>query len=62
MINCMNFFICGLPGGLDYALLAGIKWGVLSKMTEKRLNLWLQIAIRYLNLRPPLSQSAALYC
>ena len=39
--------MCGLPGGLDYVLLAGVKWGWVEKMTEKRLNMWLQTAIRW---------------
>ena len=47
VLNAMNFFVCGLPGGLDYALLAAVKAGLISKMTEKRINLWLQMAIRW---------------
>eukprot|EP00290_Baffinella_frigidus_P019866 CAMPEP_0180220320 /NCGR_PEP_ID=MMETSP0987-20121128/19043_1 /TAXON_ID=697907 /ORGANISM="non described non described, Strain CCMP2293" /LENGTH=256 /DNA_ID=CAMNT_0022181191 /DNA_START=209 /DNA_END=979 /DNA_ORIENTATION=- len=45
--NGMNMFVCGLPGGLDYVLLTGVKWGWIEKMTEKRLNMWLQTAIRW---------------
>jgi hypothetical protein len=43
VINAMNFFVCGLPGGLDYLLLAAVKFGSLAKITEKRINLWLQV-------------------
>jgi hypothetical protein len=36
LINAVDFFMCGLPGGIDYALLAAVKLGVCSKRTEKR--------------------------
>jgi hypothetical protein len=32
------------PRAQDYALLAGMKFGTVSKITEKRINLWLQVA------------------
>jgi hypothetical protein len=38
--------VCGLPGGLDYLLLALVKHGVISKMAEKRLNTRLNQLIR----------------
>jgi len=42
--NCVAFFISGLPGGIDYAVLVGVKRGVISKLFQKRLaskiNLW----------------------
>lgn len=47
VLSAMDFFICGLPGGLDYAMLALGKMGVLQKITIKRVNLWLQVAIRW---------------
>jgi len=47
VINAMNFFVCGLPGGLDYALLAAVKANLISRISEKRINLWLQVAIRW---------------
>lgn len=46
-VNSVNFFICGLPGGLDYLLLGLVKLKVIDKIVEKRWNLWLQSAIRY---------------
>ena len=30
----------------DYALLAGVKFGAVSKIREKRINLWLQVGFR----------------
>ena len=45
--NAMNFFVCGLPGGIDYLLLAAAKSNLIPKITEKRINLWLQVAIRW---------------
>ena len=44
--NAIAFFICGLPGGIDYAMLAAVKEGLLASDTEKvlntRLNVWLR--------------------
>lgn len=40
------FFICGLPGGIDYAMLALVKTGRMQSITEKiwnaRINVWLR--------------------
>jgi len=47
VLNAMNFFVCGLPGGIDYALLAATKAKLIPKITEKRFNLWLQVGIRW---------------
>jgi hypothetical protein len=33
--NALAFFICGLPGGIDYAMLAMVKEGYISSATEK---------------------------
>lgn len=46
IINIHNFFICGLPGGIDYALLCLVKHGYLSKITEKKWNSYLSNYIR----------------
>ena len=46
IINIHNFFICGLPGGIDYALLCLVKHGYLSKLTEKKWNSYLNNYIR----------------
>jgi hypothetical protein len=32
VIDAMNVFVCGLPGGLDYVLLTLVKFGVIDKM------------------------------
>ena len=46
LINYKMFFLCGLPGGIDYYLLALGKYGVVDRMTEKRINLYLNMWIR----------------
>lgn len=40
------FFTTGLPGGIDYALLFGVRNGWVDRMTEKRVNRWLNVWIR----------------
>lgn len=40
------FFSTGLPGGIDYLLLFLQRNGALSRMTEKRVNRWLNVWIR----------------
>jgi len=44
--NFMLFFICGLPGGLDYLMLSAVKHGYLAKISEKRINQLLNIWCR----------------
>lgn len=44
--NILCFFISGFPGGIDYALLAMVKAGWVSSMTEKRINLSINVWIR----------------
>lgn len=47
-INAVNFFICGLPGLIDYALLFALKAGLLTdRLLEKRINRWLNIGVRF---------------
>lgn len=46
LCNFCLFFICGLPGGLDYALLVGRKWGWITSLAEKRANAYLHQWIR----------------
>ena len=41
-----SFFISGLPGGIDYAMLSLVKNGKLSKMVEKRVNAAINTWIR----------------
>ena len=38
LCNVLCFFISGLPGGVDYMLLAYVKMGKISAYTEKRIN------------------------
>eukprot|EP00051_Salpingoeca_urceolata_P029482 m.490059 g.490059 ORF g.490059 m.490059 type:complete len:295 (+) comp27394_c0_seq1:105-989(+) len=47
ILNAVNFFICGLPGGVDYGLLFLTKIHVIHRITEKRINLWLNMLIRW---------------
>jgi hypothetical protein len=40
------FFVCGFPGGVDYYLLAFVKFGWLTSAQEKRANRFLNVWIR----------------
>ncbi len=40
------FFLCGLPGGIDYYLLTLNKYGLINKITEKKINVYLNMCIR----------------
>jgi hypothetical protein len=44
--NFMIFFICGLPGGLDYLMLSAVKHGYIKKISEKRINKTLNVWCR----------------
>jgi hypothetical protein len=46
MINYAIFFLCGLPGGIDYYLLYFNKLNLIDKLTEKRINVYLNMCIR----------------
>lgn len=46
IISLSNFVMCGLPGGLDYLLLAFVKYNWIDKLTEKKINGWLNLLIR----------------
>lgn len=46
IINYNVFFICGLPGGIDYLLLAMKKYGTIHTLTEKWINVYLNMWIR----------------
>ena len=45
-LNIINFYICGLPGGIDYILLCLVKHGKINKLTEKKYNSYLNNYIR----------------
>eukprot|EP00935_MAST-01C_sp_MAST-1C-sp1_P001703 g1703.t1 len=44
--NFLNFFVCGVPGMVDYALLAMVKEGKVGRLDEKRVNSWINNWIR----------------
>jgi hypothetical protein len=46
LIGYSLFFSTGLPGGIDYALLFGVRNGWLAPLTEKKVNNWLNIWVR----------------
>ena len=46
IINYTLFFICGVPGGIDFLLLALNKYGLVDRMTEKKINVFLNMWIR----------------
>lgn len=45
-ISATNFFMCGLPGGIDYLMLVLVKYDKIDKITEKYWNRWLNLLIR----------------
>ena len=46
LLSLVAFFMCGLPGGLDYAMLVAVKHDMLSPLAEKawnsRINVWIR--------------------
>jgi len=46
ILAAINFFMCGLPGGSDYFLLVLVKYNLITKLTEKYINRWLNLLIR----------------
>lgn len=46
LVNYMLVFMCGLPGGIDYVLLALTKYGIINRMREKKINTFLNNWIR----------------
>jgi hypothetical protein len=46
LVNYILFFLCGLPGGIDYYLLTLEKYNIINKIVEKRINVYLNICIR----------------
>lgn len=41
--NAVGFFLCGLPGGIDYAMLTAVKEGLIRSSTEKIWNSRIQV-------------------
>lgn len=58
MVNLCNIGMCGLPGGLDYLLLVGVKYNYISRMTEKKYNSLLNVGLRW----PIILVSFYLFC
>ena len=46
VVNHGLFFMCGLPGGIDYFLLVLSDLGLIDRITEKRINRYLNMYIR----------------
>ena len=46
LLNACNFFICGLPGLIDYACLTAVKHKKMNRLTEKRISAFLNIYLR----------------
>ena len=46
LVNYSIFVLNGLPGGIDYSLLIMVKYNIISKLLEKRINSKLNIWIR----------------
>ena len=46
IVPAVDFFMSGLPGGIDYALLALSSGKVIDSIYEKKINRWLNFAIR----------------
>lgn len=42
-----NLGMCGIPGGIDYLLLFLVKYNIIDKLTEKNINRWLNLVIRW---------------
>lgn len=42
-----NIILCGIPGGIDYLLLVLFKYGVVTRMQEKKINRFLNLLIRW---------------
>jgi hypothetical protein len=53
--NAVGFFICGLPGGIDYAMLAAVKEGLLASRDEKVWNARIQVPADDDPTSPPLA-------
>ena len=45
-MNFNHFFMCGLPGGADYAMLFAVKHGWMDPLEEKRINAGINVWVR----------------
>jgi hypothetical protein len=46
LMNYNNWFVCGVPGGLDYLMLTMVKLKMMEPLAEKRLNTLLNVWMR----------------
>jgi len=46
LMNFNNFFMCGLPGGADYAMLFAVKHGWMTPIKEKKYNCMINVWFR----------------
>ena len=46
LTNINNFFMCGVPGGIDYAMLVAVKHGWIEPLTEKNVNAGVNVWLR----------------
>ena len=46
-LSLANLTMCGIPGGIDYLLLFLVKYNIIDKFTEKRINRLLNLVLRY---------------
>ena len=42
-----NIMLCGIPGGIDYLLLYFVKMNIIERMTEKKINRFLNLLVRW---------------
>ena len=47
IVSAVNIILCGIPGGIDYLLLFFVKRKYIKKMTEKWINRYLNLLIRW---------------
>jgi hypothetical protein len=47
IVAVVNLGMCGVPGGIDYFLLVMVKYKLIDKLTEKYINRWLNLVIRW---------------
>lgn len=46
LMNFNNFWMCGVPGGIDYCLLFCVKSGWMRPLSEKRVNAGINVWVR----------------
>lgn len=46
VLSLVNFFMCGLPGALDYCMLVAVKYGWMDRLSEKNINRFINLLLR----------------